>query len=119
MREKSEMKSVGGEEPGGCRQTAERLEDRGEFARMVESTCMYCNKLMDKGEIKVLPPSYIQERDSYVRRGVVRRRLMCLKCYNTIRGMAKEKARFSENRKNDNKAEGTANADISMLNSGY
>lgn len=110
---KSEMKSIGGAEAGGCREAAGLRESRGEFARMVEGTCMYCNRLMEKGEIKVLPPSYIQERDPYVRRGTVKRRLMCLKCYNTIRGMAKEKARFSEAWNKEPKT------DISMLNSTY
>jgi hypothetical protein len=110
---KSEMKSVGREEAGGCREAAGLREGRGEFARMVEDTCMYCNRLMEKGEIKVLPPSYIQERDPYVRRGVVKRRLMCLKCYNTIRGIAKEKARFSEARNRE------PETDVSMLNSRY
>ncbi len=110
---KNEMKSVEKEETGGFRETAGQGEGRGEFARMVESTCMYCNRLMERGEIRVLPPSYIQDRDQYVRRGIVRRRLMCLKCYNTIRGMAKEKARFSiQNKQPD--AEG-----ISALNSRY
>lgn len=68
-------------------------EDK-DLAYLIENTCLHCNKLMDKSEVKILPPSYIQERDQYVSRGVVKRRMMCLRCYNMLRSTAREKVRF-------------------------
>ena len=65
---------------------------------MVENACIHCNRLMRKGEVKILPPSYIQERDPYVSNGTVKRRLMCVNCYNTIRSTTKEKVRFDRYR---------------------
>ncbi len=68
-------------------------EDR-DMAYLIENTCIHCNRLMSKTEVKILPPSYIQERDQYVSGGVVKRRLMCLSCYNMLRSTAREKVRF-------------------------
>jgi hypothetical protein len=64
-----------------------------DLAYLVENTCIHCNKLMGKGEVKIMPPSYIQERDPYVNRGVVRKRLMCVSCYNVIRATTRERVR--------------------------
>ncbi|MCL5239135.1 MAG: hypothetical protein M1286_01520 [Candidatus Marsarchaeota archaeon] len=61
---------------------------------LIENTCLHCNRLMNKAEVKILPPSYIQDRDQYVNNGVVKRRLMCLHCYNELRSTAREKVRF-------------------------
>ena len=72
---------------------AEVAEDK-DLVYLIENTCIHCNKLMNKSEVKILPPSYIQERDQYVSGGVVKRRLMCLQCYNTLRSTAKERVRF-------------------------
>ena len=69
-----------------------------DLAYLVENTCIHCNRLMKKGETKILPPSYVQERDLYVSNGTVKRRLMCVSCYNTIRATAKEKVRFNRYR---------------------
>lgn len=50
--------------------------------RIVEDSCLQCGRRMGNGEVRVLPPRYVQERDPFVIRGVVRRRFMCLDCYN-------------------------------------
>ncbi len=65
---------------------------------MVENACIHCNRLIRKEEMRILPPSYLQERDPYVSSGVVRRRVMCLNCYNLIRSTCREKASFDRHR---------------------
>ncbi len=72
-------------------------EDK-DLVYLIENTCIRCNRLMDKSEVKILPPSYIQEHDQYVSSGVVRRRLMCLGCYNTMKSATKERVRFDRYR---------------------
>lgn len=69
-----------------------------DLAYLVENTCIHCNRLMKKGEVKILPPSYIQERDPYVGKGTVKKRLMCVNCYNTIRSTSRERVRFDRYR---------------------
>ncbi|MEM0147338.1 MAG: hypothetical protein QXR85_02080 [Candidatus Micrarchaeaceae archaeon] len=73
--------------------------EKKDLAYLIENTCMYCGRLMAKGEVKILPPSYIIERDAYVRNGVVRRRLMCVSCYNKIRSAAKDKITYAQENK--------------------
>lgn len=73
---------------------AKDIAEGKDLAYLVENTCIHCNRLLSKSEVKILPPSYIQERDPYVRSGLVKRRLMCINCYNTIRSMSKEKVMF-------------------------
>ncbi|MGA3020489.1 MAG: hypothetical protein ABSD68_00885 [Candidatus Micrarchaeales archaeon] len=68
-------------------------EDK-DLVYLIENTCMCCNRLMKKDEIRVLPPKYIQERDPYVNNNIVRRRMMCVSCYNTLRSTARERVRF-------------------------
>ncbi len=77
----------------GAEYAAEVAEDK-DLVYLIENTCIHCNRLMSKSEVKILPPSYIQERDQYVSGGVVKRRLMCLQCYNTLRSTTREKVRF-------------------------
>ena len=72
---------------------ADVAEDK-DLVYLIENTCMCCNRLMKKDEIRVLPPKYIQERDPYVSNGIVRRRMMCVGCYNTLRSTARERVRF-------------------------
>lgn len=77
---------------------AEVAEDK-DLVYLIENTCIYCNRLMSKNEVKILPPSYIQERDQYVSSGVVKRRLMCLPCYNNVRSASKQRVRFDKFRR--------------------
>ena len=72
-------------------------EDK-DLVYLVENTCIHCSRLMSKSEVKILPPSYIQERDQYVSRGIVKKRMLCLQCYSTIRATAKEKVAFDRYR---------------------
>ncbi len=73
--------------------------ERKDLAYIVENTCIYCGRLMAKDEIKILPPSYVIERDPYVRNGVVKRRLMCVKCYNEIKSATKVKTPYAQQQK--------------------
>lgn len=72
---------------------AEVAEDK-DLVYLIENTCIHCNRLMNKSEVKILPPSYIQERDRYVSDGIVKRRLMCVQCYSTLRSASRERVRF-------------------------
>ncbi len=77
----------------GMEYAADVAED-SDLVYLIENTCLHCSKLMSKSEIKILPPSYIQQRDRYVSGGVVKKRLMCVGCYNTLRSTSREKVRF-------------------------
>ncbi|MGC9037228.1 MAG: hypothetical protein ACP5IK_00740 [Candidatus Micrarchaeia archaeon] len=70
--------------------------EKKDLAYIVENTCIYCGRLMAKDEVKILPPSYVVERDPYVRNGVVKRRLMCVQCYNEIKSAAKTKEPYAQ-----------------------
>ncbi|MDE1851412.1 MAG: hypothetical protein KGH69_01845 [Candidatus Micrarchaeota archaeon] len=52
---------------------------------LIENSCVSCDRSMKDGEVKIVPPRYVQDRDSYVRSGVVSKRVMCVACYNGIR----------------------------------
>ena len=58
---------------------------------LVENSCIKCNKLLGKNDIKVVPPRYIQERDPQVRNGLVTRRVMCAGCYSGLRLLTRQK----------------------------
>jgi hypothetical protein len=77
----------------------EVAEDK-DLVYLIQNTCIYCNRLMGKNEVKILPPSYIQERDQYVNGGVVKRRLMCLQCYNNVRSASRQRVKFDRYRHN-------------------
>ena len=47
--------------------------ERKDLAYMVENSCISCNRLLERAEVKIVPPRYVQERDEYVRRGAVSR----------------------------------------------
>ncbi len=79
----------------GKQRTVDEAEKK-DLTYLIENTCMYCGKLMDKSEVKILPPSYIIERDPYVRNGVVKRRLMCVDCYNKVRAAAQNKVTYQK-----------------------
>lgn len=69
---------------------------------LIENTCMTCNQFMKSGTVKIVPPRYFQEHDHYVRKGVVQRRYMCVKCYNSSRSLSprmrtKQSEEFSDN----------------------
>ncbi len=61
---------------------------------LVENSCISCNHPLQKGSIKIVPPSYIQERDPYVRKGLVGKRMMCVSCYNNVGVTRRNKARI-------------------------
>ena len=82
----------------GSKNTVDDAESK-DLAYLIENTCMYCGRLMAKDEVKILPPSYIVERDPYVRNGVVRRRLMCVSCYNKIRAASHNRVTFEKENK--------------------
>ncbi len=82
----------------GIVRSVDETEDK-DLIYIIENTCMNCNKLMGKLDIKILPPSYIQDRDTYVRNGIVKRRIMCMQCYNEARHSSVSKVRFATSAK--------------------
>lgn len=67
-----------------------------DLKHLVENSCISCNRLLKSGEIKVVPPRYIQERDQYVRSGAVDRRLMCVLCYNALKTVTQNRAKYKD-----------------------
>jgi hypothetical protein len=51
-------------------------------------SCFGCSRQMGNGEVKVLLPRYVQERDPCASKGTAGRRFMCLSCYNRLRPLA-------------------------------
>ncbi len=70
--------------------------ERRDLAYMVENSCISCNRLLKRAEVKIVPPRYIQERDEYVRNGAVNRRLMCVKCYNALKSVTRSRVRIKD-----------------------
>lgn len=68
--------------------SVEEAESR-DFIYLLENSCLECNRAFSGNETKIIPPSYIQERDVYVRTGIVYKRYMCIACYNTVRSPQK------------------------------
>ena len=67
------------------------------LVQFLNNSCMNCRKEFGRDEIRVLPSSYIQERDFYVRSGIVRKRLLCVDCYNGARAATKTKSNRNRN----------------------
>ncbi|MDE1845746.1 MAG: hypothetical protein KGH53_00465 [Candidatus Micrarchaeota archaeon] len=65
-----------------------------DLKRMIESSCMHCNRLMARDEIKVVPPQSIQEQDRYVSSGAVARRVLCTQCYERMTSSTRERVRM-------------------------
>jgi hypothetical protein len=70
--------------------------EQKDLSYMVENSCISCNRLLKRGEVKIIPPRYIQDRDEYVRSGAVTRRLMCVQCYNALKTVTKSKVRVKD-----------------------
>ncbi|MCL5786613.1 MAG: hypothetical protein M1520_00200 [Candidatus Marsarchaeota archaeon] len=76
----------------------ERQVDGGDsLVQFLNNSCMSCRKEFGKDEIRVLPSSYIQERDFYVRSGIVKKRLLCVGCYNGTRMATKTRSNRNRN----------------------
>ncbi len=58
---------------------------------IVENSCMRCDRLLSKREVRVVPPQYLQSKDKYVMQNIVARRVMCVPCYNRITSSTREK----------------------------
>ncbi len=74
------------------------LEKRGEeeedaLLQFLKNSCMNCRKDFEKDEIRVLPSAYIQNRDFYVRSGIVQKRLLCVECYNGVKKAERTKTK--------------------------
>ncbi|MGI0141849.1 MAG: hypothetical protein ACREBF_04355 [Candidatus Micrarchaeales archaeon] len=76
----------------GIKTTVSEAEER-DLKKMIESSCMHCNKLIGRGEVKVVPPQTIQEQDRYVASGEVQRRVLCTQCYEKMTSSARERVR--------------------------
>ena len=67
-----------------------------DLRHLVENSCISCNRFLENVEIKVVPPRYIQEKDRYVRSGAINRRLMCVQCYNALKSVTHNSARYKD-----------------------
>jgi ribosomal protein S27AE len=74
-----------------------QVEREDSLVQFLNNSCMSCRKEFGRDEIRVLPSSYIQERDFYVRSGIVRKRLLCVDCYNGTRMATKTKSNRNRN----------------------
>ncbi|MDE1822790.1 MAG: hypothetical protein KGI00_00255 [Candidatus Micrarchaeota archaeon] len=68
----------------GLEHYTDETEDR-DLVYLIENSCISCSKAMKDGEVKIVPPRYVQDRDRYVRDGIVSKRTMCVPCYNDIK----------------------------------
>ncbi len=75
--------------------SVKELGQLGDIRTLVENSCVLCDKLLMGSETKLVPPKYLQERDRFVKAGLVWRRLMCLSCYNHTRedGIVRDRER--------------------------
>ncbi|MCL5675310.1 MAG: hypothetical protein M1611_01725 [Candidatus Marsarchaeota archaeon] len=74
----------------GAEHDVDETEER-DLSYIIQDSCMQCSKPFTASMLKVLPPRYIQERDQYVRKGIVARRFMCVPCYNSFDSKARVK----------------------------
>jgi len=51
---------------------------------VAENSCMACDKLMQKTELRACPPERIQQRDEMVRTGKVAKRYVCRPCFEMM-----------------------------------
>lgn len=77
----------------GMKYLVSEAEER-DLKKMIENSCMHCNKLMARDEIKVVPPQAIQEQDRYVSKGTVARRVLCTQCYEAMTSSTRERVRM-------------------------
>jgi DNA-directed RNA polymerase subunit M/transcription elongation factor TFIIS len=76
-----------------------------DLAYIAQNTCMVCGKRFKKGEIRIKPPAFVQEKDLYVQNGIVVERYICTTCYETMRSSEREriKSDYLEERVERNK----------------
>ncbi|MDE1856036.1 MAG: hypothetical protein KGH49_02260 [Candidatus Micrarchaeota archaeon] len=79
-------------ESDGCVHTVCEAEEM-DLKRMIEGSCMHCNRVLSRGEVRVVPPMMVQEKDKYVSRGIVQRRIMCTQCYDKMVSSTRERIR--------------------------
>ena len=77
----------------GMKYLVSEAEER-DLKKMIENSCMHCNKLMARDEIKVVPPQAIQEQDRYVSKGTVARRVLCTQCYEAMTSSTRERVKM-------------------------
>ncbi len=58
---------------------------------IIENSCMVCDRLLSKSEVRIVPPQYLQSKDKYVMQNIVAKRVMCVPCYNRITSTTREK----------------------------
>ncbi len=68
------------------------LQALGGLRAFLERCCMECNRLLDVRETRIAPPRYMQDRDIYVREGMVAQRVICMGCYNRMRHQSLQKS---------------------------
>lgn len=69
-----------------------KLESKTLAAEAGADSCFGCGRQMGGGEVKVLLPRYVQERNPCAGGGMRGRKVMCLGCYNRLRSSALTRA---------------------------
>ena len=73
--------------------TSEKDGDAGGVLKEIENSCLNCSKPFGKGDVRVMPPRYVLDRDMYVSSGILQRRYLCTSCYSAMRPRSREKLR--------------------------
>jgi len=84
----------------GIKCTVSEAEEK-DLRKMIETSCMHCNRVLARDEVKVVPPQMIQEQDRYVSSGEVTRRVMCTLCYERMASSTRERVRSQYRRVGD------------------
>ena len=56
-----------------------------EIKRGAEGSCMLCFRSFGISENRIVPPKRMQDRDYFVRRGILPARYVCMNCFNRSR----------------------------------
>ncbi|MDE1804797.1 MAG: hypothetical protein KGH59_03375, partial [Candidatus Micrarchaeota archaeon] len=68
--------------------------EEADLRKVIENSCIKCDKLLGREEIKVIPPQYVQDSDRHVASGYVARRVMCTPCYEAMTSSTREMVRL-------------------------
>ncbi|MDE1854974.1 MAG: hypothetical protein KGH57_01475 [Candidatus Micrarchaeota archaeon] len=64
-----------------------------ELREMLAGQCAFCERELGEGEQRVVLPAYVQERDRFVREGVVGQRVICVECAMGLKSRERARAK--------------------------
>ena len=70
------------------------VAEEKDLRKIIENSCLKCNKILAIDEIKVVPPQMVQDQDRHVASGYVSRRVMCTPCYEKMTSSTRERVRI-------------------------